>query len=329
MPLLITAAIILLFVPTILMLWLRPRIVHVIAELTNLDDHQASLYLRHRLRGTLEAPVTIDDGRVVGHTESEPLPGPRMITVRPGNAVLLQYQTEYPVIGHGTRTSRVGETVRRVFDLRDEQRTLEIHETLTRDVVPVSITLTVAFAIDVTAAARQGTLQPTAAESDMLRSLTFMRADWEHAIIAAIESCVRQIMAGFTLAEILGPTPRAALEQRILGCANGRSAGWGIRVNRVILQSIQPKQEVTTATTGQWVAPYEGERLRIADNYRSQATREMLSLIAQGYDNARTLGMTDPQIHREVLRRTLEQIAKDPATKVLFTPELTNLLKAT
>ncbi len=37
--------------------------------------------------------------------------------------------------------------------------------------------------------------------------------------------------------------------------------------------------------------------------------------------------MTDPQIDREVLRRTLEQIAKDPATKILFTPELANLLR--
>jgi regulator of protease activity HflC (stomatin/prohibitin superfamily) len=85
---------------------------------------------------------------------------------------------------------------------------------------------------------------------------------------------------------------------------------------------------VTEATASRWVAETQTDTTVTLETARAQALRDALRLIADGYRTAKAMGMSSREIHREVLRRTLEQIAKDPAAKLIFTPELRDLLRS-
>ena len=268
----------------------------------------------------------IEDGRVAFPRDSHQLLGPLQMIIKPGNGVILERGKHQRVFGASVFRTGNFEYVKTVFDLREHQRSVQLDEVLSRDLIPVNTKATITYTLNISDGGRQGTAELLESEQDLLRQLAFKMPDWETATRSAVEHSIRQVVNGSTLNELLSPGHIAPLERRIQALTNGRTLAWGVRVDHVLIECVQPSAPVKEATITRWVAGAEGESTLLAERARALAAKEMLQVIAQGYALAKGMGMTNDEIHREILRRTLEQIARDPATKYLFTPELRTLL---
>ena len=286
----------------------------------SLRHHLGILF--HRTNGF----TVVENGRVVYPTSEGQRFGPRLIISRPGNAALLERGNRQRVVGASVFASGRFEYVKLVFDLREQQQSLTFDDVLTREMICTTVKTTVAYSLEISDAARGGAEQPSAAEQAALRQLPYTMPDWPKASHGAVENSLRQVISTVTLTDLLSAAHLEPLERRMLHLANVRTLTWGVRIHHVIIECLQPTGPVTAATTGRWIAGTESETLLTNERARALATREMLQLIAQGYAIAKGLGMDDHEIHREVLRRTLEQLARDPATKVLVTRDVRDLL---
>ena len=165
-------------------------------------------------------------------------------------------------------------------------------------------------------------------EEAVIQNLDLNIPEWEQAVQAIIESCLRQAVAAEMLDHLLTPAVYQRLEVRIRRAVNARVSEWGIIVDELVIESIHPSSEVTIAQVEMWQADAQAARTAVAERARAAAMRDALRLMADGYKTAKGMGMSTNEIHREVLRRTLEEISHDPATKLIFTPELSDLLKS-
>jgi regulator of protease activity HflC (stomatin/prohibitin superfamily) len=213
------------------------------------------------------------------------------------------------ISGPAVFTSELFEYVKRIYNLQEKQETFTFKDVLTNDFMATKVEISVVYGIRVSDAARRGETPLIQAEIEHLQYIDSRMPDWERAIKAAIEGSVRRVIATKNFADLLTNGRLLELEQQIYQDLNShRIRAWGIRVDEVTIQSVQPTQEV------------------INERARAEAWRGALLLIADGYRNAIRAGMPEEAIHCEALRHTLEQIAKDPATKMIFTPELHDAL---
>ena len=135
-------------------------------------------------------------------------------------------------------------------------------------------------------------------------------------------------MRSLTMKEILRAGSFDSLEATITRDTNRRCANWSVQLDQVVIERIELRTEISDENVAKAVAGAQAETNRLMEAARAASTRDTLRIIAEGYRIARAMGMTGRDIHQEVLRRTLEEIAKDPATKLVFTPELRELLES-
>lgn len=287
--------------------------------------------------GLVNGYQVIEDGQLSVPTGPGRVFGPRLVIIGADNAAIFARGSQKTkVLGPDVYTSGAYEYVNRVFDLRHARRHLSYGEVLTSDVMTVNIALNTVFGIDLPEDVRLGHRGPdrvtkkklTVAEETIIRNLDLNVPEWEEAVQTIIESCLRQAVAVEKLDDLLKPAVYRRLETRILRAVDARVSAWGISIDEVVIESIQPSPEVTAAQVEMWQADAQATRTAISERARAAAMRDALRLMADGYSTAKGLGMSTNEIHREVLRRTLEEISQDPATKLIFTPELSDLLKS-
>jgi regulator of protease activity HflC (stomatin/prohibitin superfamily) len=287
---------------------------------------------RHHLQlalGLIRSFQVIDGGKTVMPQGPGPLFGPRTLIIRPGNAVILERGSQQTdALGPRIHTSRPFEFVKQIYDLQDRQKSFTFEEVLTADTMPTTVRIAATFGLDVHPRAKCGERPLLPAEQALLQRISLCVTDWETRAKSALERCVRQSIGNLELTELLSIGDFAPLEQNIAAMVNATIGPWGVRVSQVILECVQPRAEVTEATASRWVAETQTDTTVTLETARAQALRDALRLIADGYRTAKAMGMSSREIHREVLRRTLEQIAKDPAAKLIFTPELRDLLRS-
>jgi hypothetical protein len=290
----------------------------------------------------------VDDGRIVYPDGPGPHLGPRLVIIRPGNAAILERSASRRTAGPSIFTSERFEYVKKVYDLREQQRSFVVENALTCDLVPIEARVTATFRLDICDSARCGPdvvipphpykpdkpdkrewqtpTEMTDGEKNLLLHMPFAMPNWQNATQGVLEKCVRRVIRSRSLTELLSVADLEPLEAYIAFRANIRTSRWGVRVIHVILENLQPKPRLTEAAEGRWVAITETDTIVAAEQARASGMRNALIILASGYEAAKRLGMSGAEIHREVLRRTLECVATDPATKMLFTPELGALL---
>lgn len=277
--------------------------------------------------GLLRGFQIIREGRTTFPTSTGPVMGPVLLIIGPNNCVILEGGPRQTRIS-GPAIFRTGrfEYVRTIYDLRQKQVSRKISSVLTSDLLETTVTLTATYGIKVAPRASRGERPLRPAEINMVQQVDAWMQDWEAGARGVIEAAVRQAVGSLTLRDVLLPNQLVEIARSILGIANGRMRPWGVEINRVEVESVQPAQQVKDATASRWLADTEAETATIVEMARAAAWRNALQLIAAGYLEAKEMGMTDSAIHREVLRRTLEQMAKDPASKIVITPELDSAL---
>jgi regulator of protease activity HflC (stomatin/prohibitin superfamily) len=276
----------------------------------------------HHLRlvsGFLRGLMVVSDGAIVAQSERGLALGPHMLVVGPDNAVVMHRGSQQTrVAGPTVLTTASYEYVKRIYDLRPREKAFTFDKVLTGDLNTTTVVVSASYGINIPVRVRQGQDPWTPHETAIIQRIDSLNTHWETGAAEVIESSVRQAVRTMDLTPLLAGGSYLALARHALLSADRALRPWGVIVHQVVISSIQPEPAVTAATTGAWVAEAEGA----AELSRANAWRQALWLLAQGYNAAVGLGMPDEAIHREVLRHTLVQIAKDPATKIVLTPDL-------
>jgi len=277
--------------------------------------------------GLLRGIQIIGDGKTMIPRDATEVMGPRVVIVGPNNAVILERGARQSRIsGPGIFTSEQFEYAKRIYNLRPQQRELTFSDVLTEDLIVTTIEICVIYGVAVPDACKRGEADWTDRESQVIQQADSLTTDWEEGTLAAIEGSLRAAAGSRNLQNLVAGGGFGNLERDIQRLTVRRMRNWGIQLYEVVVRSVQPTQEVTEATADQWVSNTQRETTRLIEIGRADAMRQSLELIAQGYQVAKGMGMSQQEIEREVLRRTLEEIAKDPATKLIFPPELHALL---
>lgn len=274
---------------------------------------------RHHLRlalGMVKGFQIIDSSKASAAEDAKVVLGPCRYIIKPGTAVMMEAGSRLSRIsGPAMFTSKPYEYVKRIHDLGEKQQTFTFDGVVTRDLMSATVTVTAMYGLDIADSARQGTIALTPIEEAILRDLLQRTPDWEAAAKTALEHSVRQVIGSFRLSEVLRGTCYPRLGHEIWGTGNRVTGQLGVHIRCVTLESVRAKQEVMTALDNRW-----------AETARAEGMREALALLADGYERARKAGMADEQITREVLRRTLEEMSRDPATKFVISPDLLDML---
>lgn len=281
---------------------------HVFAEST----WQAFRYEVELALGRTKGFQIIEDGKSILPAGEGPVMGPRTVVIKPNNAVILERGSrQTQVSGPALVQTEPFEYVRRIFDLRPRQERLVVHRVNTPDHLALDIALAVTYRIDIPDEMRLGEQPFGTREQQIIRNIDLHVPQWEQATQGVIEGLVRQVAGSLTMVDMLRPSEAQRFEQRMRRLSDDRcNQAWHVRVDSVVLESVQPVSEAAT---------HMNERAKAA------AQRDALQLMAEGYQLARERGMTDAEIQAEVLRHTLEQIAKDSSTELILSPELQDL----
>jgi regulator of protease activity HflC (stomatin/prohibitin superfamily) len=289
-----------------------------------------------------EGFYVVDNGATWGTHEGqdEPFLGPRAIIVRPGSAAtLVNGGVRTRVVGPSMFTSERWEHVKHSYNLQPLRRDLALRDVLTRDLLPLEVKLSITFGIDIPAAMRTGA-EPLSVEArDRLASIDDDIPEWDRQAEAIIEGELREAMASIRLRRVssemetimagsaedaraqgpelldIGRLRFENIEHGVESNANRRLKPLGVVLHRVTLKSIQPQAEVIAANNQ---AAIEA----IRERGRAEAWAQALGMLADGYKIARDSGLSNHDLHAEVLRRMLEMLARDPSSG-LFLPSET------
>ena len=281
----------------------------------------------------------VDNGATWGAREGkdEPFLGPRAIIIRPGSAATLVNGGERTrVVGPSMFTSARWEHVKHTYTLQPLCRDLNLRDVLTTDLLPLEVKMSVSFGIELPAEMRTGATPLSAEARERLARIDDDVPEWDRQAEAIIEGELREAMARIRLrrnsAELgAGPAHAATadlprgpelldisrlrfenIEHSIESNASRRLKPLGVMLYRVTLKSIQPQAEVLAANNQ---AAIEA----IRERGRAEVWAQALGMLADGYKIARGSGLSDHDLHAEVLRRMLEMLAQDPGAG-LFLP---------
>jgi regulator of protease activity HflC (stomatin/prohibitin superfamily) len=286
--------------------------------------------LSHHLRltvGFILGFQRVQDGATAGGAAPGFLYGPRFTIIGPNSAAVLESgQRQTRVMGPALTTTEPFEYVKATYDLRQQRKEFTFSDVLTADLVPTTVTLSATYGINIPKDVREGRQAWEPQHSTIVNHIHSQRPAWEVRTAEALETSTRRALAARGLEEVLGAPGYVSVSRQILGLAHQCMTRWDIAINDVSVTAVQPKQAVKDAKTELWIAGTEADTLMTIERGRAAAWRDALRLMADGYAAAREQGMSELEIHREVLRRTLEQIAKDPATKIVLTPEVDSAL---
>jgi regulator of protease activity HflC (stomatin/prohibitin superfamily) len=196
---------------------------------------------------------------------------------------------------------------------------------LTRDLVPTDITVGLTYGIDVEWEAREGIRPLSRDERYAIQAFHVRAANWLEELKTVAESAVRTIVGKRGFRYATAPAYRKIIETEIANNMQFTAKEWGIRVYRMHLISIQPKEHVVTAREQRFISDTNAQTLERYEIARAKAWKEALNQLSEAYALAARNGLPDQIILRELLRRLMEQATSHATTQSMFPRELRHL----
>ncbi len=174
-----------------------------------LQDHQQAARFLHRYLFTGAVPfLIIREGRIDDRTRDSVMAkwdyrGPGYLRIDHVSAVLVEREGIQRVLTLGSHYLDTRDWIRGLFDLRLRRARLQLQSVLTRDDIPLHITVTIQFRImqrhEITA--QQSRLLP---DDRAVRRAVFAAPDWESQIETTARGTVRETIARYYLNDIQG-----------------------------------------------------------------------------------------------------------------------------
>lgn len=295
----------------------------ILRDLYGGSEIQAFLHHMKILTGLMKGIHIVSEGKTEIPPGDGPFMGPRQLIVKPNTAVIVEKGAKHThTLGPGMLSTGSFEYVKHIFNLHPQMITFTMSNVRTRDLLTVTIEFTIVLAIGIPASIRTGAQSmndpkdPNYAQYDKyrkrLQSIYDHHTDWEVAAKAEIESQVRRYSANLSLDELTDALHYQDLATTVVTQTNQRVNRWGIRVDRAIVERIEPTRSVAEKMEEQWA---DGLRMKTASNAeraQAQGLADALTIIALGYRDALAQGMSQDAINRLVLMRTLERIVAQP-----------------
>ncbi|MBX3052189.1 MAG: hypothetical protein KF753_11975 [Caldilineaceae bacterium] len=260
----------------------------------------------------------VSEGKSVVPAGSDSVFGPRLIIVKPNTGAILESGPRHTqTLGPGICMSRPFEYIKEVFDLRPKTERLRVAEVRTKDHLQVTVQVSLLLRIDIRAAVRQGSESISESEQRKLQHIYSYHQDWVEAAKQEVISHVRRYVSARTLDAILDPGHYDAMARDVIRNSNKRVNKWGVRVDRAIVESIQPRPEVAARMEEKWVESLRRQSFAEAERSRAYAWSDAVRIMAEGYRVAKENNMPQDAIQREIVRRTLEKIASEPGLNAL------------
>lgn len=264
----------------------------------------------------------IEGGKTTVPAKAKLLLGPRKLLIKPDNAAILERgKAQTKVLGPAFYGTAAYEHVREIFDLRVQNEPLIFDRVVTDDGMEAKVRVQVTYGIDIPEEMRMGKDPFETTQEQVIRRIDMHTREWNSSTRTAIENAVRRAVGAWQMGDLFRPAALGSLGEEIARIARATCRGWHVRIDDVIVAEIAPSSTFTGARI-------EADAELVKEVARANALRQTLILIAQGYKAAKDLDMEADEIHREVLRRTLMEMRKDPAVKLVFTPELQELLSS-
>lgn len=242
--------------------------------------------------------------------------------MRPNCAIALEGGPIQPriVLGPTFLITERFEYIKQVFDLQPEQTSEPLKGCLTSDGIEVRLDITSMAGLNIRSNSRRDTKTVSPAELEYLQRQYWYITEWRTKLSSALKEAAHSCIAQYSLEHLVVKPPYEHIRREIRIEANSRLRKWGIRVFDLSIENIAPPADLVKRNADATAAATE-------EQIRAQAWKDALIVMADGYDVARQLNLPEDMIHREVLRRTLEQLAQEPGVGALFSPSMSAALR--
>jgi hypothetical protein len=273
------------------------------------DDLRTALWdhTRTLLRAQRPAQIIEDGTTVLPKDAKGPQMGPRMVILRGTVATLYRGAKLERVVGPGMVWTKPWEYVAHAHNARPMQDKLPISMALTRfDHIPISAQVEWTYRLALPDEVVRGERQLTDRERDLMADHDLAVPDLQSITRATIEQEVRRAVAYSSFDTLMAPHGLRRLDHEVRRRANLRLRARGITIQSLTVTRASPTDEMMAAAS-------QGHVEKTLEEARAEAWRSALRLLADGYVTAReTIGMTDDDLKREVLRRVLDALARSP-----------------
>jgi regulator of protease activity HflC (stomatin/prohibitin superfamily) len=178
-----------------------------------------------------------------------------------------------------------------VFDMRQRPLSLAGQEILTKDHVPLRVTLAAAFQV----------VDPVAAEHKV--------EAWQQQVYVDVQLALRQVVAGFSFDEVLDQ--KTGLGERVLALASPGMAAYGVSLIAAAVKDVTMPGSIRDMM----LKTVEAEKSAQASLIKA---REEVAA-ARARANAARLIADNPAVLRLKELETLTEMAKSPGSTVVFT----------
>jgi len=277
--------------------------------------------------------VVVSGGKIVVPTSQPPHLGPKLVIVRPGNAVvMINGGSITRICGPSVFMSKNFEYVGDVLRIDRQPKSLSISEVITSDIDPVAVQVRYNYGINISEKTIRGENGSTVhsdgsrglnpEELKLLLTLVTLNPRWEAALHAHVESTIRGLVSQCGYEQLIGANHYQRLARKIMYTMADHVTELGAVVESVSVVQITPNTALLNAhIEGQRtrnLAYAKGDGFRLAITEIAQGYRLALTLAAEAEDRlGKSIGVED--IHRMATRYLMDHMAEDPATKVVMT----------
>ncbi len=295
---------------------------YVMAPLLNNSTKESFLHLVRIITGMWRGIQIVEGGKVVVPPGGARVLGPAITIVRPNCAIALEGGPIQPriVLGPTFLITERFEYIKQVFDLQPEHTCEPLKGCLTSDGIEVRVDITSMAGLNIRSNSRRDTKTVSPAELEYLQRQYWYITEWRAKLSSALKESAHNCIAQYSLEHLVARPPYERIRREIRIESNIRLRKWGIRVFDLSIENIAPPADLVKRNAAATAAATE-------EQIRAQAWKDALIVMADGYDVARQLNLPEEMIHREVLRRTLEQLAQEPGVGALFSPSMSAALR--
>jgi len=249
--------------------------------------------------------------------------GPRLMVINPGSAVVMeQGGRQTRISGPGIFWSGFFEFARKMYDLRCQQRLIHPSGVLTSDLIQTTLTMCVSYRLNVRPEVSTGDEPLNQAEEQMLKHIDLNVPDWEQEAGSVVQGIARQAASRCTLEELMTAANAAAVEDQIVREANRRLRERGIFVEKVVIENIQPQEDIVSAAAEKWIA--QGARAEI-ELSKANTWHTWLNLLVDAYTRAADANIEPGIIQQEAMYRALQELSQNVSLHI--TPENSETLR--
>lgn len=296
----------------------------VLREMYGGSDLDAVRHHFHIWTGIRGGFLVVDKGKIVIPSTDPPHLGPKLVIVRPGNAVVMTNGGSISrICGPSTFVSANFEYVSKVYDLSRKRKSITVKDVVSQDMDPVSASISYVCGIDVaeeTIRGHNSTVQHaggsrglTTDDIDTIERIHTLYPEWEADVYRAVEGALRTLIGQSEPTELVNHSsyPRFGRHVQQLAFSSAKTVGG--RIELVTVSSIELNTELRDAHI-------EGQKILTLEHAKGGGFRMAITEIAAGYRTALALrrDLRVEDIHRMAAHLMMEHMAEDQATKVIL-----------